>query len=115
MSFIVQAYGDLPTKAPLIFGTPQVFGSLNSALHWINDNIQFDTDDITTKTWFDPEDDRIVIFDAHLNRSDRRLRAVWHASGWHWPYDASDLHGGPLDQGKLPGYTKTVYELAIEE
>lgn len=115
MSFIVQGFGDLPTKAPFIFGTPQVFNSFDSALDWIKNNIQFDNDDILSTCWFDPEDDRIVIYDASVQSGDRRLKAVWHASGWHWPFDASDLYGGPLDQGKLPGYTKTVYELATEE
>lgn len=57
----------------------------------------------------DPEDDRILIWEV----APPWMRVVWHFSGWHWISDASDLVGGPLDQGALPGHDKSLYELAM--
>lgn len=65
----------------------------------------------------DPEDDRVVVWEV---TPEGHHKAVWHFSGWHWPFDASDLPGGPLDQGCLPikgAYRegRSLYELAMED
>lgn len=115
--FILQAYGDLPTKAALLFGAPKAFGTLDAALGWLGDILDFQDEDERNpnKVSFDPEDDRIVIYEANPDDTVNTVKAVWHASGWHWSYDASDLAGGPLDQGMLLGHTRSVYEIATTE
>jgi len=60
----------------------------------------------------DPEDDRIIIWEAIPGET---CNVVWHFSGWHWRHDAADLPGGPLEQGKLPGFDKSLYDIATEE
>lgn len=114
---IVQGYGDLPTKAPFVFGAPKAFGDVTAALRWLKDVLDFQDEDLieTGRVSFDPEDDRIVIWEANPDAEDNTVKVVWHASGWHWPYDASDLAGGPLEQGRLPGCTETVYDIANRE
>jgi hypothetical protein len=58
----------------------------------------------------DPEDDRIVVWRFVPGEVGQ---AVWHFSGWHWDPEARDLSGGPLPQGALPGFRKSLYELAL--
>lgn len=60
----------------------------------------------------DPEDDRIVIWEATPGEV---VKCVWHFSGWHWDGEAGDLPGGPLEQGALPGFDKSLYELCFED
>lgn len=60
----------------------------------------------------DPEDDRIVIWEATPGEV---CKAVWHFSGWHWASEADDLPGGPLPQGRLPGFRRSLYEVAMED
>ncbi len=52
----------------------------------------------------DPEDDRILIWEAQPDGSEK---VVWHFSGWHWNTDEFGL-----PQGTLPGDDKPLYTLA---
>lgn len=121
--FVMDFYGDLPVKAPPLCAVSRVFGSIDEALVWLDEHVAKDwTNDDSPfiedrnsqdSFWFDPEDDRIVIWE--IMPDNKVAKVVWHASGWHWQHDASDLVGGPLEQGKLPCDTLSLYERAISE
>lgn len=55
----------------------------------------------------DPEDDRIVVWEFTNNES---RKAVWAFCGWHWDLDELGL----TEQGKLPGDTNSLYDIAME-
>jgi hypothetical protein len=112
--YMLQFFGDLPMKAPHLCSTPMGYASMEDALNWLADHVVTEDADGNTqnKFWFDPEDDRIVIWEIE-DKSPAKV--VWHASGWHWQHDASDLSGGPLEQGSLPGDTMSLYEIASRE
>jgi hypothetical protein len=76
--------------------------SLRAALAWL------EIWGLTDK--FDPEDDRVVIWEMDLTG---RRKPVWHASGWHWPYDEVDGH--KIEQGALNAYSKSVYSDAMKD
>jgi hypothetical protein len=111
--YTLQFYGDLPVKAPHLCAGSRAYTSIDEALGWLADHVVLDDEDADTqdKFWFDPEDDRIVIWEIKPHEN---IAAVWHASGWHWPHDASDLSGGPLEQGCLPGDTMSLYTRASD-
>ncbi len=76
--------------------------SLRAALAWL------EIWGLTDK--FDPEDDRVVIWE--ISKIGHR-KPVWHASGWHWPYDEVDEH--KIEQGALNGYSEGVYAMAMAD
>lgn len=59
---------------------------------------------------FDPEDDRVVIWE--ISKSGHR-KAVWHASGWHWPFDEVDDQ--KIEQGALTAHSESVYSEAMKD
>jgi hypothetical protein len=110
--YVVQMLGDLPRGK---FAPFYPFHTLEDALgflrsEWGDQTTGGFSDEELIWDTPDPEDDRIVIWEV----APPYMRAVWHFSGWHWEYDASDLVGGPLEQGVLPGHDRSLYELAME-
>lgn len=114
--FEIRFYGDLE-------GSPHSYSSLEAALDDLAREWGWKRDEWRRLDKFgnqigrepytpDPEDDRVVIW---KHEPGEESKAVWHFSGWHWSFDADDLPGGPLDQGKLPGWDKSLYELAMAE
>lgn len=123
--YVIQYFGDLlrrwdndqddymqvsPIPAP-------VFTTLDDALQWLVDEENFgqyapNDEGNEYPITPDPEDDRIVIWEFTPGE---RGKVVWHFSGWHWVHDASDLPGGPLEQGILPGNSRSLYELAVDD
>src|SRR5437016_4716182 len=109
--FILEFNGDLPVNRPEC-RVPYAFYSLEDALAKVRDLFvkpgrdEFEEYDLTTLP--DPEDDRIVVYEANPETSN--VKAVWAFCGWHW-----DITEFELEQGKLPGMDKSLYALAMEE
>jgi hypothetical protein len=117
---IVEFKGDLPrTRNKDGCDKPHAFYNLNEALAFLIELFLKDAepDEDGPGMYYphlpDPEDDRIIVWEAHPDSGE--VKAVWQFSGWHWEHDAADLPGGPLPQGKLPGLSATLYELATRE
>jgi hypothetical protein len=105
MIYLVDFFGDIADKSyngGYKFMPRRAFPTLDKALAWLA------TSNLAEK--FDPEDDRITITEFLPSGHGK---VVWHASGWHWEFDAKDLTGGPLEQGKLPGHELGVYGEAM--
>lgn len=54
----------------------------------------------------DPEDDKVEIWE--VDGENKTTQIVWGFWGWHWSIPEG------LEQGILPGHTKSLYELAME-
>jgi hypothetical protein len=105
--YIMQGFGDLAD--PNYNGgfkkglhEPKQFKCLHDALWWL--------DLWNVKEKFDPEDDRIVIWEV---TNTGHKKPVWQASGWHWPYDEVD--GIKLDQGCLLDDDTSLYSRVMED
>lgn len=114
--YILVCYGDIPHLRPHMAGM-YAFPTLDAALNVVEGEFTrrekiVGEPDGEFVSLPDPEDDRIVIYAATANEP---LKVVWHFSGWHWDGDAADLVGGPLKQGKLPNYDKSLYDICMED
>lgn len=112
--YLIQYFGDLERdRGPCM----KTFSSLLDALSWLHHNEGWGKyiKNADYEEWYetpDPEDDRILIWEL---APEKIGKVVWHFSGWHWSSDANEFVGGPLPQGKLPGFDKTLYELAMDD
>jgi hypothetical protein len=107
--YIVQYYGDIG-EIPA-----RVCYKLGEALLLIKNQFGVQTrNEYGDLEWNypDPEDDRIVVWKAVPGEV---MTVAWHFSGWHFAGDASDLPGGPLEQGTLPGFSDSLYHCAMAE
>lgn len=105
--YIMQGFGDLAD--PNYNGgfkkglhEPKQFKCLFDALWWL--------DLWNVKDKFDPEDDRIVIWEV---TDTGHRKPVWHASGWHWSHDEVD--GTKLEQGCLLDDDVSLYGRVMED
>lgn len=110
--FILEFNGDLPINRPEC-RNPYAFYNLRDALLKVKEmfvKVEIDAHgplyDLSTLP--DPEDDRIVVYEA--NPDTNEVKAVWAFCGWHWNISELGLEKETL----LPGMEKTLYELAME-
>jgi hypothetical protein len=106
--YLIEELGDL--NGPL-----QAYPTLNGALAALAARFGQKVTNADGEEYYDtpdPEDDRIIVWEATPGEV---CKAVWHFSGWHWDHEASDLPGGPLEQGVLPGCERSLYELAVDD
>lgn len=119
--YVATFHGDIADKAPI------AAHSLEDCLRLIQESYDYGkmVDEIISEneTWTtyvtpDPEDDKIEIWEYDPENLVHRV--VWGFWGWHWqmPEFTNDDFVETRDgsgQGIMPGNSKSLYELAMEE
>lgn len=115
--FVLDFYGDLPTKRPDC-REPLVFHTLEAAKDkifemFVQDNPDAPAGAINLQLLPDPEDDRILVYEA--NPDTGRVLVRWCMNGWHWPND--DMPGMKESNDILVknGRSLSLYDLAMQE
>lgn len=105
VQYMIELLGDLRGK--------HFRSTIEEALRFIEQKVcapEVDEEDERTRYQGpDIEDDRILVWEVQPNGN---KKVVWHFSGWHWASyedDPGDEAYG-LEQGKLLGHEKTLYE-----
>jgi hypothetical protein len=115
--FVLDFFGDLPTKRPDC-REPKAFHSLEEAVEvvkkmFIQDNPNAPAGTMNLDLLPDPEDDRILIWEANPDTHEIVVR--WAMNGWHWPHDDMPGMFESSDKLEVNGKEYSLYDLAMNE
>lgn len=116
--FVLDFYGDLITLRPEC-REPMVFHTLESAKDkilemFVQDDPNAPAGTINLQLLPDPEDDRILVYEA--NPDTGKVMVRWRFCGWHWPRD--DMPGMDISNDELTlknGKVISLYDIAMSD
>lgn len=115
--FILDFFGDLPTTRPDC-REPMCFSTLEATKRkiyemFIQDDLDAPHDLVNQDLLPDPEDDRIIVWEA--NPETGKLVVRWAFNGWHWPHDDMPGMEEADDKLEINGKDLSLYTLAMCE
>lgn len=112
--FILDFFGDLPVKRPDC-REPMCFSSLEATLRKVYEMFVQGKEQpgINLDLLPDPEDDRIVVWEA--DPSTGRVMVSWAFNGWHWPHDDMPGMAEAGDDLEIDGKIRSLYDIAMAD